>query len=91
MKCTNNLLKDIDTEALEAELAERKKRAVTAAIPLANPNYSALYTMIVDVVKEACENHYMDEDAKLYIYEAAMEAVYGVGFWDWFNKLDPND
>jgi hypothetical protein len=35
---------------------------------------------------EVEEKGYEDDDFQHYVYEAAMEAVYGQGYWAWFNE-----
>jgi len=47
------------------------------------PNFAAVLETVRFGVKEAVERGYWDDDLKHYIYEAAMEAVYGKDFWQW--------
>lgn len=78
-------LKDISDEALTAELARR--RAVRAGIPepLPDPDFSKVEIAVVDGIKRAYSKQYLDDNFKQYIYEAAVEAVYGPAFWTWRN------
>ena len=55
-------------------------------IPLEHPNFDHLVKMIVDGVNESIANGYEDDDFPHYVYEAAMEAVYGKDYWDWHNS-----
>ena len=51
--------------------------------PLAQPDFSALIRCVTGGVAQAIKDGYEDEDLRSYIYEAAMEAVYGPGYWPW--------
>ena len=82
-------LKCYDTEALEEELRrrEREEREQAKPQPIDNPDWSR--------VQQNCEE-YIDrihvageppKDAKQYIFEAAIEAVYGGrDVWHWINS-----
>jgi hypothetical protein len=59
---------------------------------LANPDWTRLLEIIVEntkqIAEEARQGDYCDDnDSKHYIYEAAIEAVYGENYWKWLNKI----
>lgn len=76
-------LRNVSQEELQAELDRRKVPAVTKPEPLAVPDFSALITMMADGIERSIADGFENEDFKYYIYEAAMEAVYGGGCWIW--------
>jgi hypothetical protein len=57
-------------------------------MPLLEPNFSALSRCVVSGIEKAVEDQFMDDDFKHYVYEAAVEAVYGKDFWKWRNKQE---
>lgn len=71
-------------EELEAELKRRKKVAELKSKPL------ALNGIFPKELRETCEayldeawnNDYVDEDLPHYIFEAAMEAIFGEGIFE---------
>lgn len=76
---------DISTEELQKEL-ERREDTKKGPAPLTVPNWTKLQQTVVDGIQKCIEEKYMDEDFTHYVYEAAMEAVYGDDFWKWRNK-----
>jgi hypothetical protein len=78
-------LKNSTTEELLAELMCRELQA--RPVPLLNPDFSQLQTMIVMGVSNLTKDGYIDGDFEMSVYETAIEAVYGPGFWNWFNNL----
>lgn len=67
---------------LEAELA-RLKRANKPA-PLEAPDWVAL----VQVVQGYVDDDDPDDDTQHFIFESAVEAVYGPQIWDYLNARD---
>lgn len=83
-------LKNASIEELERELAVRKRRATEAPVPLRTPNYGPLYDYIVAGISEAIESGREDGDFEHYVYEAALEAIYGKDFFKKWNQLTKN-
>jgi len=81
-------LKKVSDEELEAELERRKKVKNAPPVPLDQPNFEPLRKMIIEGTRESIENESEDDDFSHYVYEAAMDAVYGKNFWVWRNKQD---
>jgi hypothetical protein len=80
-------LDKVSTEELERELAKRKEAQVMEApTPLANPDFSAMTAMIVEGTNGTAKTGREDSDFQIYVYEAAMTAVYGEDFFDWLNE-----
>jgi hypothetical protein len=68
---------------LEAEAQRRKELAQQSPKSLDNPDFSKLIETVTSIVEAAVKQQYFDSDVKHYIYEAAIEAVYGKEFWEW--------
>ena len=49
--------------------------------------FDELYSTIHDLVKQAVDEGYMDEDAKHWVYEQAMNMTLGAGVWKVINTL----
>lgn len=82
------LLKDATIEELEDALdkATDKKRFEDMPIPMSSID--------VDKIKQACIEHVINVASEQYdnghgetcVFEAAMEAIYGKGIWDWYRE-----
>jgi len=56
-------------------------------IPVDERNWTELEQIADSIVTEIQDGTYHeDNDNDHYMYEAAMTAIYGGRFWDWFNK-----
>ena len=53
---------------------------------LSNPDFEELMELCQTSLDEIVENGELDSDTKEYIYEAAMEAVFGKAVWDYINN-----
>lgn len=67
---------------LEAELARLKQ--TDKPVPLPAPDWAAL----ISVVQGYVEDTEPDDDTQHFIYEAAVEAVYGPKVWDYLNARE---
>ena len=76
----------LSTEELEAELARRKELEEGVPSPLKLADFSKLQQQVIAAVQGLVKNGRPPKDFEHYIYEAAMEAVYGKDFWAWWNK-----
>lgn len=56
--------------------------------PLANPDFSKVQKMVIEHVAGYADsdNCRDDEDDTHYLFEAAVEAIYGPNIWKWINK-----
>ena len=79
-------LNGVTNEELEEEMKRRKEEKKHPLAPLLVPDFKPLREMIIKGIQWAAKNKYMGDDFQHYVYEAAMEAVYGQGFWDWKAK-----
>ena len=84
------LLESFDDEQLEAELTRRKREKELAEIPapIKGPHdWSEVIMLCTSYVAAIAEAKWEQSDSKQYIFEAAMEAVYGgEEVWKWINK-----
>ena len=81
-----NELKEISTKDLEAEL---NKRTANGTMPMQfdEPILKKLRETCAQVMEEIAINGY-SKDGDHYIYEAALESIYGPNVWEWKNKHD---
>ncbi len=68
---------------LLAELDRRKVRDTGRPTVRINPDWNPLIKMITDGTGDSIAQGYERDDFKHYVYEAAMEAVYGKEYWAW--------
>lgn len=55
--------------------------------PLPSPDFSELIKLCQEHIDFlASDDYYADNDNKQYIYEAAIEAVFGKNVWKWINR-----
>jgi hypothetical protein len=84
------LIEQLTDEELEAEVERRKLLARKAPIRIVTPDFSTLITTVDEFItglEEDVENYREDDDTEHYIYEAAVEALYGKEIWGWLNKI----
>lgn len=60
-------------------------------VPQPLPEDERDWSEVIRIAKELVDDvvtdkYHSDNDDEHYIYEAAMEAIYGKDFWDWWNK-----
>lgn len=59
--------------------------------PLAKPDFTELTRLIQEGVERSADEQYADADFDHEVYEAAIEAVYGPDFWNWWNQYNDWD
>ena len=76
-----------DEEALRAELErrEREKKARAIPQPLASPDWARVTEYCHSYVDQKAKQGWVNDDLKQYIFEAALEAVFGKNVWPWIN------
>lgn len=81
-------LKNYNTEELQAEIDRRNQSKASTPQPLENLDYTHLTKMcnayIADVEKYGLDG--VIDDWREYIFEAAIETVYGDNVWKWINE-----
>ena len=77
-------LRYISTEELEQEL-ERRRSLPPKPRPLISPNFSELVRACSDYI-DILEKQGETSDSQHFIFEEAMNAVYGEDVWDWINE-----
>jgi hypothetical protein len=83
---SNPLLKQFSTDELKNELRRRDIYIETQPpISCENPDFSEVLDLCKVHILDISRNE-TDEDTIHYIYEAAMEAIYGQDIWQWINK-----
>lgn len=83
-------LSTITDEELGRELARRAelfaKQQRNIPTPLPSNDFLPLKTMIIEGTARSLKDGYENDDFAHYVYEAALEAVYGKEYWNWRNK-----
>jgi hypothetical protein len=82
------MLKHTSTEDLQAELKKRQEAEQELAKPkqLASQNFEPLQKICQDYIDDLANKGYVDEDHSHYIFETAMNCVFGSEVWQWINK-----
>jgi hypothetical protein len=82
------IIEQLSDAELEAEMARRKaeKEAAKRPKPLPEPDFSNVVKQCAEYIKQLSADGYYDDDTKQYIFEAAVEAVYGRDVWDWVRE-----
>jgi hypothetical protein len=76
-------LKKATTEELQAEI-ERRKSASKGPPPVQRPiDWAPLLSLIETNVRELAEHGSYGKDFEHYVYESALECVYGTEYWSW--------
>lgn len=78
-------IKYCSLEDLKAELKRREDEKKKAPTPLSDPDFLTLQNYIIDCVRTASKEGDLSKDLEHYVFEAAMEAVYGPNIWKWWN------
>jgi chorismate mutase len=85
------MLNQISTEQLVQELKRREKKAKELAkpkmlaVPARNPEYlEKVCQEYIDFI--ASDEYHEDNDYKNYIYENAIEMLFGSEIWEWINS-----
>jgi hypothetical protein len=55
-------------------------------IPIAQPDFTELAKIVTGGVRQSIKDKYEDDDFQHYVYEAAMEAIYGPDYFKWRNS-----
>lgn len=79
-------LENISDKELEDEINRRKKANDIPPPVIENPDFSRVSKSVIDYITALANDEYDDEDFKQWIYEAALEAMYGGQIWSWKNK-----
>lgn len=81
-------LQNFTEKQLRAELERREKENAKGArpAPLAEPNFDQLREVCESYIDDLDKLGWVDDDHKHYIFESAMEALYGKNVWFWIRK-----
>ena len=76
------------TEELEEEIELRKRKKTKIIQPLHSPDFGGLTNTLSEYISYVSSEKYFEEnDWKEWIFESAIEAVYGKRFWTWKSSL----
>lgn len=75
---------------LSAEIKRRELIKLKNEIPkvLSTPDFSTLINTCNAYIDEVYKHRATDSDSKQYIFEEAMNCLYGKSVWNWINKND---
>ena len=76
----------VDELKRELERKEREREATAPPTPLLHPDWSVVISDCISHVAERWKDGWHDDRSVHYIYEAAMEAVYGADIFAKLNK-----
>lgn len=83
-------LKNLSDSELEAELARRAeaKKKAERPQPLPNIDWSPLQKLMTEEIRKMDEvkDYYHDDDFDHWVFETALECVFGKDIWKWWNK-----
>ena len=82
----------ISTDDLERELQKRKEKEVEDSRQRILPKDKIKIDKLVKCTEDyvdfiLSDNYHDDNDYRQFIFEEAIKAVYGTGFWKWMNNI----
>ncbi len=81
------MLKNLTSEALQAELDRRKEPVLVAPYPRSAVEFQkhshTLYRQCCSYITDLARDGRVDDDLDHYIFEAAISAVFGEKVWDY--------
>lgn len=78
---------DFSDDELEEVLKQRKQKAYAKPTRLKEIDFGSLIELCQEYVDDLEKHGYVDDDVSHYIFEAAMQSVFGFGVWDWINRM----
>ena len=81
---TKSALEEFTDTELQEELARRQKEA-SMPKPIEFPNFDPLKKMCVETIEDIAKDVRV-KDHVHYIFECAMECVYGKNIFSWYNE-----
>lgn len=82
-------LSDYSVEELEEALEAKKVLEISTSkpVPLDDIDFTPVIKMCAEFLDDIEETGWADEDFTSYLYEEALEAVFGKGVFNWINKI----
>lgn len=79
---TRELIEELEKRNIQKELTD------SAPKQLENKNFAQVIAQCQSHIDDMCNENYCDDnDNEHWIYEAAMEAVFGKDVWNWINNI----
>ncbi len=84
------MLDNISTEVLQKVLDQRRETEQELLKPkqLKSPNIEPLQEICQEYIDELEKDGYINEDYDHYIFESAMETIFGKDVWKFINSYD---
>lgn len=81
-------IEQLEIEELEREIEIRKEllRKKNKPQEIKEKNWTLVIKYCLNYIDDLYEDGYVDSDLKQYIFEAAMQAVFGGNVWEWIRK-----
>ena len=83
----NNMLNKYSDEDLQQELKHRKKRRAEKPVELITQDFTNLRKCCQEYINGLAKNQVVHIDQEHWIFEAAMEAVFGKKVWEYINNF----
>lgn len=82
------MLDNYSTDKLQEEITRRLKAVINDSKPqqLPSKNFDNLIAMCQDYLDQATDKGWIDDELKQYIFESAMNAVFGNDVWAFINS-----
>ena len=82
------MLKDYTDYELQAELKRRAddKKQPQPPKPLNDIDWGTLESIITQEIAYVAKERCSSKDFEHYVFETALETVYGPDIWDWYNE-----
>ena len=74
-------LDSFSTKQLEDEIQKRRERESDKILPIAQPDFRPLTKICQEYIDDLANSGYVDGNMKQYIFEAAMESIFGKVVW----------
>ena len=81
------MLNKYSDDEIQKELERRKKRKSEKPVELASPDFTALRKCCQEYIDGFAKDGYAPKDQNQWIFEAAMEAVFGKDVWVYINSF----
>lgn len=86
MRVSDKRAGNCSIEELERLIAEKKKEEAKAPAPLDVPNFDRITVEVKEYIA-SIERGEEPKDIEHWLYESAIEAVFGPKIWNWINSF----
>ena len=80
------MFENVSTEELQAEIKRRERKKKSPPKQMNGINIDSLKSVCQAYVDELDKNGYANANHKQYIFETALECLYGCKIWEWVKE-----